>query len=82
MGVLDAVADHEEGRLPLGAGGGQQVVHLGVGDLAGEGGHPLVAVGAGQLPQLVGVDPLDGGPGLLGQGGVVRCDGRGHPLGQ
>ena len=82
VGVLDAVADDQERRLALGAGGGQQVVHLGVGDLAGKSGHPLVAVGAGQLAQLVGVHPLDRGPRLFGQGRIIRGHRRGHPLGQ
>ena len=61
VGVFDAVADHQEGGLALPAGGFQQVLHLCIGDLAGKGGHSLVALGAGQQPEFGGVYPLDGG---------------------
>ena len=40
-----------------------------------------MALGAGHKPQLVGVHPLDGGPHLLGHGGVVSRYRRGHALG-
>ena len=81
VGVLDAVAQHEEGRLALLFGDVQQLLHRDVGDLAGKGGHALMALGAGHEPQLVGVHPLDGGPHLLGHGGVVSRYRRGHALG-
>jgi len=80
--VLDAVAQHEEGRLALRLGGSQQVFHRGVFDLAGERRHALMALRTGHQPQLIGVHPLDGGTGLFGHGGKVGGHSRGHPLRQ
>ena len=39
-----------------------------------------MALGAGHQAQLVGMHPLDRGPGLLGHGGIVSCHGGGHAL--
>ena len=80
MGVLDAVTQHQERGLPLLSGNVQQVLHGHIFDLAGKGSHALVALGAGHQAQLVGVHPLDRGPGLLGHGGIVSCHGGGHAL--
>ena len=82
VGVFDAVAQHKERRLPLRLGRCQQVFHRGILDLAGKRSHTLVALGAGHQAELVGVDPLDGGPCLLGHGGEVRRHSGGHALGQ
>ena len=80
VGVLNAIAQHQERRLALGFGRCQQVLHGGIRDLAGKGGHTLMALGAGHQAQLVGVHPLDGCPGLLGQCGIVGRHGGGHAL--
>ena len=82
MGILDAVTQHQERGLPLLSGNVQQVLHGRIFDLAGKGSHALVALGTGHQAQLVGVHPLDRGPGLLGHGGEVRRHSGGHALGQ
>ena len=69
--VFHAVGQHQEGRLPLLAGGGQQIVQGRVGDGGGVGRHPLMAVGAAGEAQLVGVHPLDHRARLPGQRSVV-----------
>ena len=80
VGILDAVAQHQEGHFALGLGRRHQVIHRYIFDLAGKGSHALVALGAGHQAQLVGVHPLHGSTGLLGQRGVISRHGRGHTL--
>ena len=81
VGVLNAIAQHQKGRLALGLGCGQQILHGRVLDLAGKGRHALMALGAGHQAQLVRVHPLDRCSGLLGQCRIVCRHCRGHPLG-
>ena len=81
VGVLNAIAQHQKRCLPLCLGSGKQVLHGGIFDLAGKGGHTLMALGAGHEPQLVGVHPLYRSACLLGKGGIVRRHRRCHILG-
>ena len=80
MRVFNAIAQHQKRCLALVLGCCHQVVYRHVFDLAGKCRHTLMALGAGHQAQLVGVHPLDGCPGLLGQCGIVGRHGGGHAL--
>ena len=82
MGILNAVAQHQERGLALGLCSLQQVFHRHILDLPGKRRHALVAVRTGHQPELVGVHPLDGSAHFLGHGGVVGRHSWGHALGQ
>ena len=81
VGIFNAVAQHQKGRLALGFGCCQQILHGRVLDLACKGRHALMALGAGHQAQLVGVHPLDRCTGLFGQRCIVCRHCRSHPLG-
>ena len=55
VGVAQLVAHHDQGGLPLGPGGLQDVVHAGVLPHRRQGDHPLVGVGAAHAVQLAPV---------------------------
>ena len=68
VGVLQLVAEDEEGGLAPLLGQLEQVLHRGVLLYGRHGHHPLVVGPAAEVVQLAGVGLFDGGAGRLGLG--------------
>ena len=82
VGVLDSIAEDEEGRLALGLRRLEQIVKTRIRYLGCAGGHTLMIRRAAHLLQLVGGHTLDHRTALLGQGRIVASHRLRHRIGQ